>query len=123
LQPEKIFPAPKETLIHLFWYCPVLETALGNTMIEIFGNVRVTKEIFFTGIFDNNTGTTDTQELNLTIFNIIKYVIWEFKWSKRNPDRNSFTYRVKYFLNLVFRTSRKIKNIAINTNLFYLAQR
>jgi hypothetical protein len=63
-------------------------------MSEMFGNVQVTKEIFFTGIFENNTGTAEIQELNLTIFNIIKFVIWEFKWAKKNLDRNSFTYRV-----------------------------
>jgi zinc-binding in reverse transcriptase len=120
---KKIFPPPKETILHLFWFCPVLETPLSYILSEMFGNVLVTKDTYFTGIFENNPGNDETQELHLIIFNVIKYVIWEFKWSKKTPDRNSLAYRVKFYLNLVFRSSKKIKNIAINTNLFYLAQR
>jgi zinc-binding in reverse transcriptase len=120
---KKIFPAPKESILHLFWFCPVLEMLLSHIFAELFGNALVTKDTYFTGIFENRPGNDATQELHLIIFNIIKYVIWEFKWSKKNPDRNSFAYRVKFYLNLVFRTSNKIKNIAITNNLFYLTQR
>jgi hypothetical protein len=117
---KKIFPAPKESIIHLFWFCPVLENPLSFILSELFGNAVITKETFFTGIFENIIGNNDTHELHLIIFNLIKYVIWEFKWSRKTPDRNSFAYRVKFYLNLVFRSSSKIKNIAINTNLFYV---
>jgi hypothetical protein len=53
----------------------------------------------------------------------MKYVLWEFKWAKKVPDNLSFVYRIKFYVNMAFKCSKKLKLTAINTDLFYFQQR
>jgi hypothetical protein len=119
----KFLPAPKETMVHFFWDCPVTQRLVSFASQHIFGDANVTKKKFFTGICENNLNLNCTMELNLMIFDTMKYVLWEFKWAKKNPDVLSFMYRVKFFVNMTLRLNNKIKITAINTNLFFLLQR
>jgi zinc-binding in reverse transcriptase len=120
---KKNLPAPKESIQHLFWDCEISNRLLQYAINEIFGLTPATKNFFFTGWNADPVIRQSNINLNLTIFDIMKYVLWEFKWSKKVPDNLSFSYRIKYFLNLAFNCNKKLKMAAYNTNLFYLIQR
>jgi hypothetical protein len=120
---NKILPAPKESLGHFFWDCTISNKLVKYATKEIFGNIVLEKDYFFTGRPKNVNVLQSIAEQHLMFFNIMKYVLWEFKWAKKSPDNLSFAYRTKFFIDMIFKCSKQQKVLAINSNLFYLMQR
>jgi hypothetical protein len=80
---KKNLPAPKESIQHFFWDCEISNRLLQYAINEIFGPNFATKDFFFTGRNADPVIRQSKINLNLTILDIMKYVLWEFKWAKK----------------------------------------
>jgi hypothetical protein len=115
---KKNLPAPKETIEHLFWYCPDVNSSISAS-IEKTINGPVGKDFFFTGSVDNNNFC----KAAIIYFDIVKYVIWELKCQKKIPTKSNCEYRIKFLWESALFSNKKIKRIAINSNHFLPMQR
>jgi hypothetical protein len=115
---KKNLPAPKETIEHLFWYCPDVNSSIAASAEKII-NGPVGKDFFFTGIGGNDKFC----KAAIIFFDIVKYVIWEHKCQKKKPTKSNCEYRIKFLWESALFSNKKIKRIATNSDNFLPMQR
>jgi hypothetical protein len=117
---SNILPVCKETISHLFWDCTKTNLPLLNA-IQFYLNVNVTKRQFFIG--EPFEVQNEIKTCLLSLFNVKKYVIWEFKWQKKIPTVNLFLSRVNSIWTGIVLCNKELKRCVQNSNLFNNMQR
>jgi zinc-binding in reverse transcriptase len=113
-------PACKETIAHLFWDCTATNEAVTHAL-TYFLNFDVNKTEFFTG--EIAAPSNKIKSCILSLFNVMQFITWEFKWQKKLPSKNLFLSRViTIWTGSVF-CSSKLKHCILNSNLFNNMQR
>jgi hypothetical protein len=80
----KMLPAPKETISHIMYDCPFIYDKVKQAIAKIF-DMEIDKSAFFSAKIKNDI--TDLEfECTRTIFDIIRYTIWEYKLQNRLPN-------------------------------------
>jgi hypothetical protein len=77
------FPAERETFEHFFWYCPSTNKIITK-FFEFFIEGTMSKKFFFTGCTDEG-GTTVFSRPAAIVFNVLSFVLWNFKLRKKLP--------------------------------------
>jgi hypothetical protein len=113
-------PVCKETVSHLFWDCATTNESV-NYALNYFLSFNVTKIQFFTGEITTNNNLLKTGILSL--FNVMQYVTWEFKWQKKLPAKSLFLTRVCTIWTGIILSSPTLKRCISNSNLFNNMQR
>jgi hypothetical protein len=109
----KNLPAERESFAHFFWDCPSSNFVICKFFSMYFReNVRVTKNIFFTGIMNEENSTLSLPVL--LICSLLKYILWIFKLRKKLPSWPSFNSEFFYYFNVLIESSRKFK-VAVST--------
>jgi hypothetical protein len=93
---KKLLPAPKETILHLFWECESVSTVINNLMIKYL-SVDPDKNLFFTG----RTGADNFCKYTMIFCDIVKYSIWESKWQKNIRVLSEIENRTRFFLDII----------------------
>jgi hypothetical protein len=113
-----ILPAAKETYSHLFWDCPISQTLINKCMRDFLAGRAVTKKFFFTG---TNADTLEPnpieQRIYLTIFDIIRFVIWETKWQKKKFNTAECASRFSFYIRSHLIANKKFKNACNHYNI------
>jgi hypothetical protein len=113
-----ILPAPKETYSHLFWDCSVSQTLITKCMGDFLAGRAVSKNFFFTGTdADTLEPSPIEQRTYLTIFDIIRFVIWETKWQKKKFNTSEFASRFGFYIRSHLIADKKFKNACNNYNI------
>jgi hypothetical protein len=101
-----ILPAPRETVAHFFWDCPVTYAAVSGVWTK-FITFQPAKNAFFYGI--DNTGKFS---LALQIFSdLLRFSLWQMKLRKKLPNIHNLTADLQYFTNIVAGMDRKIEDL------------
>jgi hypothetical protein len=109
---RKIFPAPRETFSHMFWYCPVTNEIIHNFERD-FLNFRITKENFFVNQLEN---ASPPCRLIQHTFNLFKFILWKFKLKKRAPTW--IIFRREFLYHYDSTTSLNLRDMFSNSQLF-----
>jgi hypothetical protein len=105
------WPAASETMLHLFFYCPYVAKLFKKMERRFFVDVALTKETFFLGT------VSDNESINIAVtivLDIYRYIIWQSKLEKRTTSDSEFFTNMVYMINLVCRSSIKIRDLLSN---------
>jgi hypothetical protein len=119
----KNLPAPKETLLHFFWDCPVSNSLIKHVWERKFANLELNPETFFTGItrnLFNNGPIKNFWKCCFTFGYVTRYTLWEYKYNKKFPGRLDFDMRVTSIFGMICRLDRAINTQ--NTTISNLLQ-
>jgi hypothetical protein len=105
-------PAPAESLSHLFYYCPYTANVI-NRLIDLYYNgVDFNVEKYFLGTISEH----ETENVVATIFfDVVRYLIWESKLSKKVPMITSLVENLRYELNIITSCSGRINDLFNNS--------
>jgi hypothetical protein len=99
----KNLPAEKETILHVFWYCPSVHQCLVNTLNCVV-KTRTTLKNFFLGTDDSDRHN----EVLILIYDTLKYIIWLHKLRKKLPTTHSLTNDLFYYVNIFAGSNSKL---------------
>ncbi len=105
------WPAASETMLHLFFYCPYVAKLFKKMVRRFLVDVALTKETFFLGT------VSDNESINIAVtivLDIYRYTIWQSKLEKRTTSDSEFFTNMIYMINLVCRSSIKIRDLLSN---------
>jgi hypothetical protein len=85
---------------------------------RFFGRPGRIKKFFFTGTdADTLEPSPIEQRTYLTIFDIIRFVIWETKWQKKKFNTSEFASRFGFYIRSHLIADKKFKNACNNYNI------
>jgi hypothetical protein len=103
---SKNLPAERETIMHVFWYCPSVTQSI-NPLLRNTLTFDVSNQNFFSGT--DSTGSF-SEPLSI-IFDLIKYIIWLTKLRRRLPTAHSINSDFFYFMGIIMGTNKKTNDI------------
>ncbi len=115
---RKVLPAEKETMVHLFYYCPSVQCLIIEFGTKYLRNMVPDIEMFFTSQVTDFE--TKNNCLNI-ILDIFRYVVWQFKLQKIYPTPFKFWPEFEYQLTTVTGSSPKFVSELIDCNFFQTA--
>jgi hypothetical protein len=87
-------------------------------MIDFLAGRAVTKKFFFTGTdADTLEPNPIEQRIYLTIFDIIRFVIWETKWQKKKFNTAECASRFSFYIRSHLIADKKFKNACNHYNI------
>jgi hypothetical protein len=115
---RNFLPAEKETMVHLFYYCPPVQCLIVEFGTKYLRNMALETEMFF--------GSQPTEfEIKNNCLNIIldifRYVVWQFKLQKIYPTSFKFWPEFEYHLTTVTGSSPKFVSELIDCNFLQAA--
>jgi hypothetical protein len=108
-----ILPAPRETMSHFFWDCPVSHSAVQNVCNK-FIVIPIDKNIFFYGTDESGKFSLQLQ----IFFDLMRFSLWQMKFRKKLPNEHNLASDVQYQINIVAGINTKIKNLLNACQIF-----
>ncbi len=115
---RKLFPAPKETMVHLFYYCPSVHELITEFCTKYLRNPELDLVTYFTSEVAEFEPKNNSLNLILDIF---RYVVWQYKLKKTNPNNINFWPEFEYQLSTVTGSSPRFVSELIDCNFFQIA--
>jgi hypothetical protein len=98
-----ILPAPRETMSHFFWDCPLTYTAVFSLCTK-FITIEVDKNLFFYGTDANGKFSIQLQ----IFFDLVRFSLWQMKLRKRLPNEHNLAADLQYHINIVAGINSKV---------------
>jgi hypothetical protein len=108
-------PCPKETVSHLFFYCPAVSTIIEEFYERTFNDIQPTLSNYFYASFSDNV---DDNIFASCIIDILKFCIWELKLKKIVPTFNLVRSEVSIVIVLYTKVSNKFLDKTLNCSFF-----
>jgi hypothetical protein len=107
-------PAERESFSHFFWYCPT-STKIIDKFFEnyIEGDKNIT--LFFSGCVSRQNKLFHSRPLSI-VFNILRFILWNFKLRKKLPTWPSAVSEFFYLFNIILKCSRKFQEEVYTCN-------
>jgi hypothetical protein len=115
---KKLLPAPKETILHLFWECESVSLII-ESLLKKYLSADPERKMFFTG----RTGTDNFCKYTMIFCDVVKYSIWECRWQKKIPVLSEIENRTRFFWTLLGSVKKDFFTNVNNTNNFLPVQR
>jgi hypothetical protein len=107
-------PAEQESFIHFFWYCPTSAKIIDKFFDSyIEGEKNIT--LFFSGCVTLQNKLVHIRPLSI-VFNVLRFILWNFKLRKKLPTWPSVVSEFFYFFNVLLKCSRKFQEEVFNCN-------
>jgi hypothetical protein len=116
---SKTLPAPKETIMHLFFDCPTTDRLIAELNVRYLTNLTLDKKTFFLSNpseFENDNRTVGA------ILEIFRYVLWQYKLNKKVPVPLRFWGDFQYMISLTLACSKTFERLVMDCNFFQRAQ-
>jgi hypothetical protein len=110
---NKNFPSPIETFSHIFYDCPFIEPILNTFLSKYFRTVP-SREIFFTGNFNENENVNIPAVL---VLDVLRYTVWQMKLHKAKPTFFTIEAETLYLLEQITGARKKFKYMLANSEL------
>jgi hypothetical protein len=108
-------PCPKETVSHLFFFCPVVSTIIDEFYERTFIDIQPTLSNYFCATFSDNV---DDNIFASCIIDTLKFCIWELKLKKLVPTFNLVWSEVSIVIALYTKVSNKFLDKTLNCPFF-----
>jgi hypothetical protein len=101
-------PAPKETFVHLFFDCTVVNSLLNKIWDTYIQGLEINKTVYFLANYSDNERYNGFLGLFLDIFRLH---IWQTKLEKKIPTTQKIIAEIQYSLQMVLKAgSKKLEN-------------
>jgi hypothetical protein len=117
---RKVLPADKETMIHLFFHCPSVQSLIAEFNRKYLRELVLEIALFFTSEATEHEKKNNCLNIILDIF---RFVVWQFKLKKTNPTSHNFWPEFEYQLSIVTGSSPNFVSELIDCNLFQIDDR
>jgi hypothetical protein len=114
---RKFLPAPKETMEHLFFYCPVVADLIQGFCTKFLRNPELEHDMYFTS--EINVFEVKNNSLNL-VLDIFRYVLWQYKLKKKYPTSLEFWSEFEYQLSVATGSSQRFVSELMDCNFFQI---
>ncbi len=112
---SKNLPVEKETILHLFYYCPTTNNLIDQ-WIKKYCKIQLPEPTrFFTAAITPDEGLNSGFQ---TATEILLYTIWQYKLQKKVPSAQSFNTDVDYYFSSCLKASHKLWEQIFNNRLF-----
>jgi hypothetical protein len=108
-------PVPKETIQHLFYFCPTTTTFITSFYDKYLCNFLLSPATFFLANISGNE--KENRAINLT-FDVFRYVLWQFKLEKKIPKFTTLNTEMNYQMGIIIATSVGFKDLLIDCKFF-----
>jgi hypothetical protein len=115
---RKLLPAPKETMEHLFYYCPLVHKLIIGFCTKYLRNPELDRVTFFTS--DITEFEVKNNSLNI-VLDIFRYVVWQYKLKKKYPTSLEFWPEFEYQLSTVTGSSQRFVSELMDCDFFQIA--
>jgi hypothetical protein len=95
-------PVPKETVQHLFYYCPTTASLITYFYDKYLCNFALSASTFF--LANASTIEKENRPLNITL-DVFRYVVWQYKLEKKIPIITIFFTEMEYQMGIIMATS------------------
>ncbi len=95
-------PVPKETVQHLFYYCPTTAPLITQFYDKHLCNFLISPSTFF--LANVSIIEKENHPLNIT-FDVFRYVLWQYKLEKKIPNGIIFINDLEYQMGIIMATS------------------
>jgi hypothetical protein len=109
-------PAERESFIHFFWYCPT-SSKIIQRFFETFVEGEINLVSYLTGCIYAGDKVFFSRPV-LIVFNILRFILWNFKLRKKLPTWPSVCSEFYYFFNTLIKCSRKFQDEVFACNSF-----
>jgi hypothetical protein len=109
-------PVAQETVMHLFFACPVTRAILDTICMRYLNNNLVLEEnVYFLGMHSD----LETENKLLSgFFDIVRYLIWQSKLENKLPVLNKVLAEVDYLLKIILGASKMLSENYNNSVIF-----
>jgi hypothetical protein len=104
-------PVPKETLQHLFYYCPTIYEIICTFFDSYIANLVNNKGNYFLSNISSNEQVNNVVTI---VWDIFRYVVWQFKLQKRLPTYGIFNEELQYHFAIINATSKFFRDSLID---------
>jgi hypothetical protein len=104
-------PVPKETLQHLFFYCPTIYEIICTFFDSYIANLVNNKGNYFLSNISSNEQVNNVVTI---VWDIFRYVVWQFKLQKRLPTYGIFNEELQYHFAIINATSKFFRDSLID---------
>jgi hypothetical protein len=113
-------PAPKETLVHLFYHCPTTNDILGKFYGKYLHGIILEQSTFF--LSNASDKEFDNKPLNI-VLDVLRYVIWQHKLNKKIPSFSLFESEFHYLIGSITGASKNFEMSLTNCRFFQRERR
>jgi hypothetical protein len=109
-------PVTQETVMHLFFACPVTRAILDTICMRYLNNNLVLEEnVYFLGMHSD----LETENKLLSgFFDIVRYLIWQSKLENKLPVLNKVLAELDYLLKIILGASKRLSENYNNSVIF-----
>jgi hypothetical protein len=104
-------PVPKETIQHLFFYCPSTYEIICTFFDRYIANTTNNKCNYFLSNISSNEQVNNVVTI---VWDIFRYVVWQFKLQKRVPVFSIFDDEIQYHFAIINATSKFFRDSLID---------
>jgi hypothetical protein len=104
-------PVPKETIQHLFFYCPTIYGIICTFFDRYIANSVNDKCNYFLSNLSSNEQVNNVVTI---VWDIFRYVVWQFKLQKRLPVYEIFNEEMQYHFAIINATSKFFRDSLID---------
>ncbi len=108
-------PVPKETIQHLFYFCPTTTPIITYFYDKYLCNFLVSPATFFLANVSSNE--KENRVLNIT-FDVFRYVLWQYKLEKKIPKFTTFNTEMNYHMGIIIATSVSFNDLLTDCKFF-----
>jgi hypothetical protein len=101
-------PAPKETFVHLFFDCAVVNSLISRIWETYIQELEINKTIYFLANYSDNESYNRSLGLFLDVF---RFHLWQAKLEKKIPTTQKIITEIQYSLQTILRVGcKKLEN-------------
>jgi hypothetical protein len=109
-------PVAQETVMHLFFACPVTRAILDNICMRYLNNNLVLEEkVYFLG---THSDFETENKLLSGFFDIVRYLIWQSKLENKLPMLNKVLAELDYLIKIILGASKMLNDNYNNSEIF-----
>jgi hypothetical protein len=108
-------PAPKETLSHIFFNCPTTNDVLVKFYATYLHGITLEQNTFF--LSNVSEFESENRPLNI-VLDLVRYVIWQHKLTKKVPNFNFLEMELQYILGTTIGASKSFERSLIHCKFF-----